>query len=99
MSFGDSILQTASIARWVSVAVHDYRSHHRSIRQRKPRGSVSSEAARRCTTARYFTSFWISGGKSDISCTCRTSITSLSPAGQRDAHSTASSFDFTWIIQ
>ena len=38
-------------------------------------------------------------GKSDISCTWRTSITSLSEAGQRLAHSIASSFDFTWIIQ
>src|SRR5205814_6813839 len=40
-----------------------------------------------------------SGGKSANSCTWRTSITSLSEAWQRDAHSTASSFDFTWIIQ
>src|SRR5262249_47158808 len=40
-----------------------------------------------------------SGGKSDSSKTCRTSITLPSAAGQRDAHSTASAFDFTWIIQ
>src|SRR5216117_4082310 len=43
--------------------------------------------------------FWTSGGKSDISCTWRTSMTSPSPAGQRDAHWTASAFDFTWISQ
>src|SRR2546423_5827126 len=39
--------------------------------------------------------FWTSGVKSSNSCTWRTSIISLSEAGQRLAHSTASSFDFT----
>ena len=37
--------------------------------------------------------------KSDSSYTRRSSITPSSEAGQRRAHSTASSFDFTWIIQ
>src|SRR6185437_5940081 len=40
-----------------------------------------------------------SSGKSDISCTWRISMISLAEAGQRDAHSIASSRDFTWIIQ
>ena len=40
-----------------------------------------------------------SSGKSAISWTCRTSITSLSPPGQRLAHSMASSRDAAWIIQ
>ena len=40
-----------------------------------------------------------SSGKSDISCTWRISITSSPEAGHRLAHSIASSFDFTWIIQ
>src|SRR6185437_1442064 len=40
-----------------------------------------------------------SGGNSEISITWRISIVSLSEAGHREAHSTASSFDRTWIIQ
>ena len=43
--------------------------------------------------------FCTSSGKSDISCTCRTSMISLFPIGARLAHSMASSRDFTWIIQ
>src|SRR5260370_22032372 len=38
---------------------------------------------------------WTSAGKSENSCTWRTSSTSLSEAGHRFAHPTASSFDFT----
>src|SRR5437870_5497827 len=41
----------------------------------------------------------ISGGKSDASTTWRISITSPSANGQREAHSIASSFDFTRISQ
>jgi hypothetical protein len=40
-----------------------------------------------------------SGGKSDISCTWRTSMISFSPPGQREAHSMASSREATLIIQ
>src|SRR6266581_2103771 len=40
-----------------------------------------------------------SAGKSESSCTWRISIVSFSEAGQRLAHSIASSRDFTWIIQ
>ncbi len=40
-----------------------------------------------------------SSSKSDASCSCRISMTSFSLAGQRFAHSTASAFDFTSIIQ
>src|SRR2546422_1888048 len=43
--------------------------------------------------------FRTSAGKSSISCTWRTSMMSPSCMGARFAHSTASSFDFTWIIQ
>src|SRR2546425_12840900 len=43
--------------------------------------------------------FWISGGKSDNSCTWRTSMISPSSMGARLAHSMASSRDFTWITQ
>src|SRR5258706_14468707 len=43
--------------------------------------------------------FCTSAGKSVNSCTGRTSMVSFSKAGQRVAHSIASSFDFTWIIQ
>ncbi len=42
---------------------------------------------------------WLGGVKSSGSITCRSSIVSFSEPGQRDAHSIASSFDFTWIIQ
>ena len=40
-----------------------------------------------------------SAGKSESSCTCRISMTSFPEAGQRVAHSIASSLDLTWIIQ
>ena len=36
MSLADSILQTASIARWVSVAVTATDQHHLSLRRCKP---------------------------------------------------------------
>src|SRR5712692_9048907 len=52
-----------------------------------------------CNSGNPAAASWTSAGKSDISCTWRSSITSLSEAGQRDAHSTASSLDLTWIIQ
>jgi hypothetical protein len=48
-----------------------------------------------CSSGNFAAAFLTSAGKSENSCTWRTSITSLSEAGQRDAHSTASSFDFT----
>jgi len=41
----------------------------------------------------------ISGGKSEASNTWRTSITSSSAKGTREAHSIASVFDFTRMIQ
>jgi hypothetical protein len=47
---------------------------------------VTRQASAACLT---------SAGKSENSCTWRISITSLSEAGQRDAHSIASSFDLT----
>src|SRR2546425_8501223 len=43
--------------------------------------------------------FRTSGGRSSSSCTWRTSMMSPSCIGARFAHSTASSLDFTWIIQ
>ena len=52
-----------------------------------------------CISAKPAAASLTSAGKSENSWTWRTSITSLSEAGQRDAHSIASSFDFTWIIQ
>ena len=48
-----------------------------------------------CISGNLDAAFWTSAGKSENSCTWRTSITSLSDPGQRDAHSIASSFDFT----
>src|SRR6266404_6782028 len=48
-----------------------------------------------CNSGNPAAASWTSAGKYDISCTWRSSITSLSEAGQRDAHSTASSFDLT----
>jgi hypothetical protein len=70
---------------------HFYRSHHLGIPYCKlPFDCISTKpAAASCT----------SGGKSSISCTWRISIISLSPAGHREAHSIASAFDLTWIIQ
>src|SRR3984893_2818476 len=50
---------------------------------------------RSCNSGNPAAASWTSAGKSDISCTWRSSITSLSEAGPRDAHSTASSFDLT----
>src|SRR5580704_15265966 len=43
--------------------------------------------------------FWVSGSKSVISNIRRTSTVSLSFPGMREAHSSASSRDFTWMIQ
>src|SRR6266567_685613 len=52
-----------------------------------------------CISGNFAAASLTSAGKSENSCTWRTSITSLSEAGQRHTHSTASAFDFTWIIQ
>ena len=52
-------------------------------------GATDSSPAASCTSC----------GKSDISKIWRTSIMSPSPAGQRDAHSIASSRDLAWMIQ
>ena len=102
MSLGDSIRQTASMVRWVvgAVTATDHTILHAGIasarlRRHDPcagRTSTASRGIRPRPPARR-------RGSPSISCTWRTSITSLSDAGQRDAHSMASSFDFTWIIQ
>ena len=42
---------------------------------------------------------WVSGSKSVMSNIRRTSTISLSLPGMREAHSSASSRDFTWMIQ
>ena len=47
----------------------------------------------------FWISFWISGSKSVTSNIRRTSTISLSEPGMREAHSRASSRDFTWITQ
>src|ERR1700691_538117 len=47
----------------------------------------------------FWISFWVSGSKSVKSNRRRTSTISLSRPGMREAHSSASSRDFTWIIQ
>ena len=52
-----------------------------------------------CISAKPASSAFTSAGKSAISCTWRISMTSLGPAGQREAHAIASSRDFTWMIQ
>ena len=77
---------------------HSYPSHHlQSARASRalyflafspPRNNSGNPAAASFTSA----------GKSENSCTWRTSMTQSSP-GQRVAHSIASSLDFTWIIQ
>ena len=68
---------------------HDHPSHHPDAgdaSRYRPRACISSNpAAAACT----------SGGKSDISWTCRTSMISWSPIGARLAHSMASSRDRT----
>jgi len=68
---------------WLRDEVHSIASsqHHLSYRGRP--WSSGNVAAAFCTA----------GGKSEKSCTWRTSITSFSEAGQRDAHSMASSLD------
>jgi hypothetical protein len=52
-----------------------------------------------CIASKPSAAFCTSGGKSDISCTWRISMTSFSEAGQLLAHAIASSLDFTSIIQ
>jgi len=52
-----------------------------------------------CISTKPASSAFTSAGKSAISCTWRISMTSLGPAGQREAHAIASSRDFTWMIQ
>ena len=47
----------------------------------------------------FWISFWVSGSKSVMSNMRRTSTISLSFPGMREAHSSASSRDFTWMIQ
>src|ERR1700733_5561176 len=47
----------------------------------------------------FWISFWVSGSKSVKSNRRRTSTISLSRPGMREAHSSSSSRDFTWIIQ
>jgi|ERR1700722_3659815 len=47
----------------------------------------------------FWISFWASGSKSVRSNIRRTSTISLSFPGMREAHSSASSRDFTWMIQ
>jgi hypothetical protein len=47
----------------------------------------------------FWISFWVSGSKSVMSNIRRTSTISLSFPGMREAHSSASSRDFTWMIQ
>jgi len=47
----------------------------------------------------FWISFWVSGSKSVRSNIRRTSTISLSFPGIREAHSSASSRDFTWMIQ
>ena len=121
MSRADSILQTASIARWVSAAVTA--TDHTIVilsAQGGATGSLCDRGPPRpavpnmiillgsypfrglapfCISERPAAAFLTSSGKSDSSCTWRTSITSLSEPGHREAHSIASAIDFTWIIQ
>jgi hypothetical protein len=52
-----------------------------------------------CISSKPAAASWTSAGKSSNSCTWRISITSLLEAGQRFAHSIASSFEPTSIIQ
>ena len=63
-------------------------------------GHVTDRApAVRCISVKPAAASCTSGGKSPNSWTWRTSISSLSDMGQRDAHAIASSFDLTSIIQ
>jgi hypothetical protein len=78
ISRGDSILQTASIARCVGDAVTEGQEAVVWCG-----GVCDSSPAAACT----------SSGKSDISKTWRTSIAAPSSIGHREAHSTASSLE------
>ena len=71
------------------------RRPHATCRQRPPQ----DRRADACISWNPAAASWTSAGKSPNSCTCRTSMTSFSDAGQREAHSIASARDLTWIIQ
>ena len=97
MIFADSMRQTASIARRVVASPVMPAVRPRvtglavacALQGRVAPGASGKQAA--CAAG--------SAPKSASSCTCRTSITWPSPAGQRDAHSMASSRDLTASIQ
>jgi hypothetical protein len=80
---------------------HGYRLNYiRSARKRPRRAALRRHDPLRCpnctcSSGNLAAASLTSAGKSENSCTWRISITSLSEAGQRDAHSTASSIDFT----
>src|ERR1700686_2594358 len=88
---------------------HDVARLHYAVRDggvRPPVGAVPTggrprlNAHRLCayclfTRSKFSAALRTSGGKSVISNTCLTSMTSLSSAGQRDAHSRASCLNLT----
>ena len=78
---------------------HSYPSHHLQfpVQAGRQRAHALLRLAD-CNSGNPAAASCTSAGKSENSCTWRTSMTQSSP-GHRVAHSMASSLDFTWIIQ
>src|SRR5271165_782680 len=85
---GHSALKSTRIAKYTQVSLNELQSHYWLI------------SAATSSPNFFWISFWVSGSKSVRSNIRRTSTTiSSSFAGMREAHSSASSRDFTLIIQ